>query len=66
MNILINGKQEILAKEINIQYLLRERGNNLARVIVELNEEVVKTKNWEETILKEGDKVEIIKIVSGG
>ncbi|HEX4602420.1 MAG TPA: sulfur carrier protein ThiS, partial [Candidatus Angelobacter sp.] len=36
------------------------------RVAVELNLEIVQRANWDTTILKEGDKLEIVHFVGGG
>ena len=53
-----NGKtvSEILAEmEINSQH-----------VAVELNEEIVSKAKYDETILKDGDVVEVVRFVGGG
>lgn len=66
MNVIVNGKQEILEQEISVLSLVQLKGFNPARVVVELNDEILKPKDWENETLKENDTLEIIKIVSGG
>lgn len=36
------------------------------RVAVELNEEIVPKAKYGETVLKDGDKVEVVRFVGGG
>ena len=66
MNVIVNGKPEILEQEISVLSLVQSKGFNPARVVVELNDEILKPKDWENETLKENDTLEIIKIVSGG
>ncbi|MBP5580707.1 MAG: sulfur carrier protein ThiS [Ruminococcus sp.] len=36
------------------------------RVAVEINEEIVPKANYGETVLRDGDKVEVVRFVGGG
>src|SRR5262249_56685744 len=46
--------------------LLREVGGDPARVAVERNQDVVPRRTWDEALLADGDKVEIVAFVGGG
>jgi thiamine biosynthesis protein ThiS len=37
-----------------------------ARIAVELNGEVVRRNKWPETVLSEGDRLEVVHFVGGG
>ena len=45
---------------------LKETGLDAKRVAVELNLEIIPLKDFEKTILKDGDSLEIVQFVQGG
>ncbi len=61
----ING---IDTDEINVsvQEYLEKANYNLLRVAVEINGEIVPKSMYENTILKDGDTVEVVSFVGGG
>lgn len=61
----ING-EDITADGMNLKDYLEQNGYNLQRIAVEINEQIVPKANYSETILKEGDKVEVVSFVGGG
>ncbi len=69
MKIRVNGKEEILELE-NEKALLSSTlellGYKPNTVVVELNELIINSKKWDNEILKEGDRLEIVSIVGGG
>lgn len=50
----------------SITEMLAEMGINIKQVAVELNEEIVPKAKYDETILKDGDHVEVVRFVGGG
>ena len=61
----INGEQVDAAGKSLAAYL-QEAGFDAKRVAVELNLEIVPLKDFEKTILKDGDSLEIVRFVQGG
>jgi len=66
MKIIINGETKELAKELNLARLLETFALPNERIAVELNKEVVRKKDWENIIIKDADKIEIVHFVGGG
>ena len=66
MNILLNGEPRALAAPIPLTELLRAEGLGERRVAVEINGEIVPRGRHAETVLSEGDKVEIVHALGGG
>ena len=61
----ING--ELLDKDgKNIIEILADMELNIQHVAVELNEEIVPKAQYGETVLKDGDCVEVVRFVGGG
>ena len=61
----VNGEMMDAAGK-NIAVLLTEMNCVSGRVAVELNEEIVTKSTYGETILKDGDSVEVVRFVGGG
>ena len=67
--ITLNGKSKEfpdLNEGASVGDLVNASGLKGDRVAVELNEEIVSRRSWEETFLKTNDKVEIVHFVGGG
>jgi sulfur carrier protein len=65
MKITING-QEQTSDPITLAQLIEQLGMKQDRVAVELNRDIVAREKWPETILAEGDHLEIVHFVGGG
>ena len=63
--ICINGKK-IENNEIILSSYLEENGINPQRIAVELNGEILPKSKYGDTVLKDGDIVEIVNFVGGG
>ena len=61
----INGTMQDAAGK-TITQLVEEGGYHPARVAVELNEEIVPKAGYSDTVVKDGDSVEIVGFVGGG
>ncbi|MEP6704972.1 MAG: sulfur carrier protein ThiS [Acidobacteriota bacterium] len=66
MKITINGEIKELEKEVRLDELLELFSLPSRRIAVELNLEVVRKKDWEETLVKDSDRIEIVHFVGGG
>lgn len=67
MKVKINGREEILEQEkINVGRYLKEKGIQPEIVAVEVNLNIIDKAKYAETFLREGDEVEIVKMVGGG
>jgi len=66
MRIILNGAEKELAQEINLKNLIGQFCRDPQRVIAELNGTVVKSREWEQQALKDGDTLELVNFVGGG
>ncbi|MFE4522870.1 sulfur carrier protein ThiS [Cytobacillus firmus] len=67
MNIVINGDAMVLPETINSVSLLLEHFHLEQKVvIVELNQHILDKSMHAETILTDGDRIEIVHFVGGG
>lgn len=61
----INGKQEE-ATGMTILAYLQQAGYAPERVVVERNLDIIPRESLDNTVLKDGDSVEILRFVGGG
>lgn len=61
----INGEQLDKAGK-TVAEMLAEMNISGQRVAVELNEDIVPKASYSETVLKDGDTVEVVRFVGGG
>lgn len=66
IKILINGERKELAEQINLSELLKQFSLPNERIAIELNQEVIRKKDWENIEIKDADKIEIVHFVGGG
>lgn len=66
MNITLNGKPKEFPDPLGLKPLVEQFCKDKSPVIAELNGEIIKLPQWEETALKEGDVVELVSFVGGG
>jgi sulfur carrier protein len=69
LSVILNGQPrsfDSLAMSANLEQLIGELGLKGDRVAVELNGEIVPRARWVETIVKEGDRLEVVHFVGGG
>lgn len=64
--IYLNGKPEDIMDGISLAELARERQYCLDYIAAELNGEIVPKQQYEDTILHDGDKLEVVSFVGGG
>jgi thiamine biosynthesis protein ThiS len=67
MRLLINGEErEFAAGRVTLAALVEQLGMKPDRVAIELNRDIVARDRWPETLLCEGDRLEIVHFVGGG
>ena len=66
MNIQVNGQGREIAAGSTVANLLGELGVAQPHVAVEVNLEVVPRAEHRDTILSDGDRVEVVTLVGGG
>src|SRR5438270_2547486 len=66
MTLHINGEQREFPDALTVAALVAQLGMKPDRVAVELNLEIVPRTQWNTTMLKNGDKLEVVHFVGGG
>lgn len=64
--ITVNGKQIQLISEMSVADYLKENNYQINRIAVEMNEEILPKYSYSETMLKDGDRLEVVTFVGGG
>ena len=64
--ITVNGKQIQLASEMSVADYLEQNNYQIKRIAVELNEEILPKYSYSDTMLKDGDHLEVVTFVGGG
>jgi sulfur carrier protein len=66
MNIVLNGEPKTLSEPLSLQQLLEQLSLQAGRVACEVNLKIIKRAQYPNTVLQEGDAVEIIQAIGGG
>lgn len=66
MRIQVNDETREVSDRATLSDLIRQLALAPERLAVELNRRVVRRAEWPQTILAEGDRVEIVHFVGGG
>ncbi len=66
MRIQVNGELREIDDELPLSALVSILNLKPEQIAIELNKEVVRRAHWVETLLHEGDQVEIVYFVGGG
>ena len=66
MNVMVNGEPRSLPGGITATQLLEVLNVVPERVVVEVNLRILKRAELQDTLLQEGDQVEIVQFVGGG
>ena len=65
MKVFVNGEPREVT-ETTLAGLVTELDLPVARIAVELNRDVVRRSDWDSTMLKDDDRIEIVHFVGGG
>ncbi|MBI1249968.1 MAG: sulfur carrier protein ThiS [Alphaproteobacteria bacterium] len=66
MQLSVNGELKQAAEAANLRAFLADLGIDPRKVAVERNREIVPRSLFEETLLSDGDQLEIVEFVGGG
>ena len=66
MKLILNGELVEVKEQCSLTELLELVALPSDRVAIELNKCVVRKRSWEETTLKDGDRIEVVHFVGGG
>jgi sulfur carrier protein len=66
IRIFVNGEPCQIAESSHVGDLVRELKLPPERVAIELNLSILSRSKWDETVLRAGDKLEIVQFVGGG
>ena len=64
--ITVNGKQIQLTSEMSVADYLEQNNYKINRIAVEMNEEILPKYSYSDTMLKDGDRLEVVTFVGGG
>ena len=64
--IIVNGKQIQLTSDMSVADYLEQNNYQINRIAVEMNEEILPKYSYTETMLKDGDRLEVVTFVGGG
>jgi len=66
LRIQINGESREVSEDPTLSDLIDELSLPPARIAIELNGEVVRRSDWVNTMVGEGDRLEVVHFVGGG
>ena len=67
MNLVVNGKETNIPDGLTISELLVEENVKMPQMVsVELNGQILKRSEFDQTVLKDADKVEFLYFMGGG
>ncbi len=66
LEIMVNGEPRRVSAAATVADLLRELGLDPRTVVVELNRQIIRRPQLEDTALADGDAVELVHFVGGG
>ena len=64
--VVLNGKPEKIKEPVTLFDLFRKKSIPAGKIAAELNGIIIPSDKFHETILKDGDHLEVIRIVGGG
>ena len=66
ITVYLNGKKREIPPETDLIRLLEIFSLPFQRIAIELNKAVVRRSDWSDTIISEGDRIEVVHFVGGG
>ncbi|MCG7381120.1 sulfur carrier protein ThiS [Paenibacillus sp. ACRRY] len=67
MNIIVNGQSMNIEDDLNhVDQLLQSFNLQVKTVVVELNRQILMREQHASTVLRDGDRIEIVHFVGGG
>nr|WP_320131039.1 sulfur carrier protein ThiS [uncultured Holophaga sp.] len=66
MILTVNGKERVAAPGTTLAVFIESLGVGATGLIAELNGTILKRDAWGQTVLNEGDRIELVSLVGGG
>ena len=66
IKVTINDEEKIFPDITTIDVMLKEMNLEGKTVVVVVNDEIVEHTQYAETVLKDGDRIDLVRIVGGG
>ncbi len=66
VEISLNGEKRSFESEFRLSELIQILGLDPAKIVVQLNDEIVSHAGFVDYSIKEGDRVELLKFMAGG
>ena len=67
MRILINGEQrDFPQSSMKLSELIEQLSLAPQRIAIEVNHQIARKQQWEDTLISDGDRIEIVHFVGGG
>lgn len=64
--IIVNGKEIKLTEDTTVAEYLEQNQYQVKRIAVELNGDILPKYSYSDTMLKDGDRLEVVTFVGGG
>ena len=64
--IILNGKEKEFEGEVTVEDFIRQQHYKKEQVAVEINEKIITKTDYSETVVKDGDVIEILSFMGGG
>ena len=66
LSIVLNGDSFKLNKQVSITELFKDLDLSSKFMAVEINDEIIFRSSWDSHLIKENDKVELVRAIGGG
>lgn len=66
MQIILNGQKKELEQNQNLKNIIDKFCKNASYIIAEVNGEIVRPPQWPQTVIRDGDSLELLNFVGGG
>lgn len=66
MKVMVNGKPMDVGESVSLTDFIKTIRSDPEGLIAELNEKVINKEIWTETVLADGDQLELVSLVGGG
>ena len=66
MRVIINGETKDVPEGLNLRSLLEHLSLPHQRIAVEVDQQVIRKADWDQTLVSAGTRIEIVHFVGGG
>jgi sulfur carrier protein len=67
MKIILNNKEEVFeSDQFTVTELLKIKNFTFKMLVIKVNNQIVKKNEYESTLVKDGDEVMVLHLISGG